>query len=93
MSISQIPTGKNVLYWLISVSLSAAAFAFGGWINAEHECAKRERQIQIEADERVKHIILSCEEQKRIAQEELRAFMLQSADRYTTLAREIGKKK
>lgn len=93
MAVSNLPTGKNVMYWLLSIAVSASAFAFGGWIRSEQECARREREIQAEADERVRNIIMSCEEQKKIAQDELRAFMIQSSDRYTTLAREISKKK
>jgi len=89
----QIPNSKTLPYWIAAIAFSAAAFAFGGWINAEQNCAEREREIIQQSRAEIDAAIKACELDKQEALRELRAFIKESADKYTALAREVNKSK
>lgn len=88
-----IPDSKTLPYWLAFLAFSAAAFAFGGWINAEQRCAEREREVIQQSRAEIEAAIKACEKDKQEALRELRSFIKESSDRYATLARETNRRK
>jgi hypothetical protein len=82
-----LPNKQNLPYWISGIAFSAAAFAFGGWINSEQRCAEREAEIQTACFQRTQQIIADCEAQKVEAQRRLEAFIDKSSERYAELQR------
>lgn len=81
-----LPDSKTLPYWLAAIAFSAAAFAFYGWIEAERNCAEREREIIRQSRSEIQAIITACEADKQEALRELRAFMKESSEKYAALA-------
>lgn len=89
----EIPNSKTLPYWIAALAFSAAAYAFVGWISAERNCAEREREIILQSRAEIDAAIKACERDKQEALRELRAFIKESADKYTALAREVNRTK